>query len=159
MIRHVATTRARHAICDGGFADGGFFDGGYHEGSVLEIDGSFEMSGGPPTGALPSQTPGSGGEQDLRDGAHSNGQPQGQCFADIVAGAVKAIDLADILGQATFDLARGATLQVVAAEASLSAAFSALKGGIDAARESVACQTLDNAAEANALGLGAVRAP
>lgn len=155
MLQHVATSRARLAPSDGGHG----FDGGSFDGTSFDAGFGFDDGAAGPTTTINGGQGADHALLDPIDGALTNGMPQGQCFADIVAGAIKAIDVPSLALGAAFDVARGMPVQAVVADVALTAATSAVQGGIQAAKDSVACQTLDNGHEANALGLAAVRAP
>lgn len=150
MFLHVATSRARRAPSDGGF--GAY--GGSHEGPLFAPDLGYEAfaaasatavtDNSVPTPAMPA------------DGALTNGMPPGQCFADIVAGVVKSIDVPLLAGTVAVDLARGAPVQQIVANAALEVTVSGVHGGLQAAKASEACQRLDNAHEVNVLGVSAI---
>ncbi len=106
----------------------------------------FAAEGGPTPGA---QAP----------GPTQNAIGQGQCVHDIGMGVVNAAmnSFAGIAGAVAGSLATGS---LAAAVGALTAgAITAATAGVNAFNNSQACQELDNPAQANALGLGAIGAP
>ncbi len=89
----------------------------------------------------------------------SSGHAQGQCFSDIVSGVLRALDPEYFTGHVLTGVIRGISPQVMVAELGVHATLTAGNAAVDAFKESPACQTLDNAVEANRLGLGVVGAP
>jgi hypothetical protein len=88
-----------------------------------------------------------------------NDIPQGQCFADIAGGVAKSLsdNMSGFAGALAGGLAGGSLGGLVgAATAGL---INATIAGIDAARNSEACQNLDNPTRANEIGIGGIVAP
>ena len=174
---------------DGGGFDGGGFDGGGPVGigfGGLLADASVPGAHGFEVQVAAAQGPGVQGWGEVQDGhtqviqaetvatviqAHdgapvdprtgpmSNGHAQGQCFSDVVTGVYRALDPDYFTGHVLTGLIRGISPQVMLAELGLHATLTAGNSAVDAFKNSPACQALDNAAEANRLGLGAIGAP
>jgi hypothetical protein len=96
---------------------------------------------------------------DPQAGPMSSGHAQGQCFSDVVNGVLRALDPEYFTGHVLTGMIRGISPQVMIAELGTHATLTAGSAAVDAFKSSPACQALDNAAEANRLGLGAVGAP
>jgi hypothetical protein len=88
-----------------------------------------------------------------------NDVPQGQCFADIAGGVAQSLtdNFSGFAGALAGGLAGGSFGGMVGAAAT--GLINATVAGIDAAKNSPACQTLDNSTLANELGVGAIVAP
>lgn len=89
----------------------------------------------------------------------SNGHAQGQCFSDVVGGVLRALDPEYFTGHVLTGVIRGISPQIMLAELGVHATLTAGNAAVDAFKNSPACQILDNAAEADRLGLGAIGAP
>ena len=154
MLRHVATSRACHAAGDsGGGFDACAFDGFSASGETgpgCVFGGETESSAGVDVASAPLTDP--------RHDAHSNGFPQGECFADVISGMVKSIDPVAVAVKGAEVAAFGMT-GVVAAETAIEVTAHLANAAINAFRESPACQALDNAKEADRQGLAAIQAP
>lgn len=151
MLSHVATSRARRAPSDGGF--GAY--GGSHEGPLFAPDLGYEAFAAASAAVTDNSAPAPAPAMPA-EGALTNGMPPGQCFADIVAGVVKSIDVPLVAGTVAMDIARGAPVQQIVANAALEVTVSGIHGGLQAAKASEACQRLDNAHEANVQGVSAI---
>lgn len=92
-------------------------------------------------------------------GPAQNGIPQGQCFADIAGGVAKSLtdNFSSLAGAVVGGLAGGSFGSMLGATAT--GLINATIAGVNAAKNSEACQQLDNAGKANELGIGAITAP
>jgi hypothetical protein len=92
-------------------------------------------------------------------GPMSNDIPQGQCFADIAGGVAQSVtnNFSGLVGAVAGGLAGGSFGGLVGAAAT--GLINATVAGLDAARNSEACQTLDNPTRANEIGIGGMIAP
>ena len=154
MLSHVATSRARRAPSDGGFGA----HGGSHEGPLFAPDLGYEAFAAAQSAATLADNAANAASaaSGTADGSLTNGKPQGQCFADIVAGVVKSIDVPMLAGTVAADLLRGAPIQAIVADAAIEITITGLQGGVQAAKDSEACRVLDNAHEAKILGVSAI---
>lgn len=154
MIRHLATSRARHAAGDsGGGFDSGAFDGIGASGETTSVcDFGWEPEGSSAADAAPATL------TDLQDGAHSNGFAQGECFADVLAGMARSIDPVAVAAKG-LEVAMFGMPPLVAAETAIEITAQLAHAAVDAFKASPACQALDNAGEAGRLGIAAIQAP
>ena len=172
---------------DGGGFDGGGFDGGGQggigfgglladasapgahgfevQGAVAQVSGVQgwgEVQGGHAQ-VLQAETAAAvshdSGRSDPLVDPMSNGHAQGQCFSDVVGGVLRALDPEYFTGHVLTGVIRGISPQIMLAELGVHATLTAGNAAVDAFKNSPACQTLDNAAEADRLGLGAIGAP
>ena len=92
-------------------------------------------------------------------GPTQNAIGQGQCALDVGKGIVESAmhNAAGIVGAVAGALASGSIQGAIGALTA--GAITAATAGVQAFNNSVACQQLDNAGQANALGLGAIGAP
>lgn len=154
MIRHLATSRARHAAGDsGGGYDSCAFDGiGFSGETTSTCEFGWEVEGSVSAAAAPALL------TDPQDGAHSNGFAQGECFADVLAGMVKSIDPVAVAVKGA-EVAVFGMPPLVAAETAIEVSVQLAHAAVNAFKESPACQALDNAREADRLGIAAIQAP
>ena len=92
-------------------------------------------------------------------GPTQNSISQGQCFADVVGGIGKSVtdNFAGLAGATAGALAGGSVGGAIGA--ATTGLINASSAGVNAYNNSEACQNLDNAGLANALGLGGIVAP
>lgn len=92
-------------------------------------------------------------------GPAQNAIAQGQCFADIAGGVAKSLsdNFSALAGAMVSGLAGGSLGSMLGATAT--GLINATIAGINAAKNSEACQQLDNAGQANELGISGMTAP